>query len=307
MPMLKLRPVCKDYLWGGERLRTEYNVKSDLNPLAEAWVLSCHPDGPSMIAEGPMAGQTLADYVAAHPESMGRNGAAFAEFPVLVKLIDARKDLSIQVHPDDAYAQAHEHQPGKTECWYILDCDPDAYLYYGFERPISEDEFARRIEDHTLPEVLHRAPVHKGDVFFIPSGTLHAICHGIVVAEVQQSSNVTYRVYDYGRVGPDGKPRALHIPQARAVTKTAPVDTAAFDFGPHLARCRYFTMDLLQGPCSGTVTPDSFTALLAVDGGGSLRCDGEALTLRKGDCVFLPAGSGAYTVQGDARLLCTTV
>lgn len=305
MPVLKLRPACKDYLWGGERLRTDFNIRSDLNPLAEAWVLSCHPDGPSVIENGPFAGQTLAQYIAAHPESVGRLGAAFADFPVLIKLIDAKSDLSIQVHPSDEYALKHENQFGKTEMWYILDCAPDAYLYYGFEREIDSAEFAGRIRDNTLPEVLHRAPVRKGDLFFIPSGTLHAICKGIVLAEVQQNSNVTYRVYDYGRLGPDGQPRALHIEKALAVAETRPVDTGKFEFGGHMAQCRYFTVDVMRAPFTAAAGGDSFTALLAVDGEGSISCGGETVSLQKGGCVFLPAGSGEYRAEGMLSLLCT--
>ncbi len=307
MPMLKLNPACKNYLWGGERLRTEYNVDADLVPLAEAWVLSCHPDGSCVIAQGPMAGSTLADYVSAHPGCTGTRCASMADFPVLIKLLDAKKDLSIQVHPSDAYALEHENQYGKTECWYILDCEPGAFLYYGFEYVISQAEFAQRIQDGTLPSVLHRVPVHKGDVFFIPSGTIHAICKGIVLAEVQQNSNVTYRVYDYGRLGSDGKPRQLHIKQALAVTKTAPVDRSAFHFEGHLAKCRYFTMDLLSAPYTGTVDDTSFAALLAVEGSGQIRCGDQTLSLEKGNCVFLPAGSNDFAIKGDLRLLCTTV
>ena len=238
MSILKLKPACKDYLWGGDRLRTDFGVESDLHPLAEAWVLSCHPDGPSTIVNGPYAGKTLAEYIEAEGKGvLGSDCAPFAMFPVLTKLIDAKGDLSIQVHPSDEYALEHEHQYGKTEMWYIVDCEPGAYLYYGFDHEISGEEFARRIQDNTLTEVLNAAPVHKGDVFFIPSGTLHAICHGIVIAEIQQNSNVTYRVYDYGRVGADGKPRALHIQQALAVTKCTPPEK--LDFGGHLGQCKY--------------------------------------------------------------------
>ena len=224
MPMLKLKPACKDYLWGGDKLRTDFGVDSDLHPLAEAWVLSCHPDGPSVIAEGPCRGMTLADYIAQNGKKiLGTDCEKFADFPILTKLIDAKGNLSIQVHPSNEYALEHEHQYGKTEMWYILDCEPGAFLYYGFDHEISKEEFERRIQDNTLTEVLNAAPVHKGDVFFIPSGTLHAICQGIVIAEIQQNSNVTYRVYDYGRVGADGKPRALHIRQALDVTEPEPL------------------------------------------------------------------------------------
>ena len=198
MNILKLTPSCKDYLWGGSRLRSDFGIKSDLNPLAEAWVLSCHPDGPSYLADG----TTLADYVTAHPGCLGTDCEKFEQFPILTKFIDAKNNLSIQVHPSNEYALKNEHQYGKTEMWYVLDCEPGAFLYYGFDHEISKAEFEERIKNNTLTEVLNAVPVHKGDCFFIPAGTLHAICKGIVIAEVQQNSNVTYRVYDYGRVGP---------------------------------------------------------------------------------------------------------
>ena len=217
MKTFKLTPSCKDYLWGGEKLREEYGIQSDLYPLSEAWMLSCHPDGPSYLADG----TTLQQYIDAHPGCLGTDCEKFGSFPILAKLIDAKKDLSIQVHPSNAYAQEHEHQYGKTEMWYVLEAEPGTTLYYGFTHDISKEEFARRIQDNTLTDVLNAVPVEKGDCFFIPSGTLHAICKGIVVAEIQQNSNVTYRIYDYGRKGADGKPRQLHIPPRRWTLPTA--------------------------------------------------------------------------------------
>ncbi len=306
MAIFKLRPSCKDYLWGGSRLRTDYGVDSDLHPLAEAWVLSCHPDGPSTLMGGPEDGKTLTQYIAEKGwDILGQNCRNFDHFPVLTKLIDAKGDLSIQVHPDDEYALAHEHQYGKTEVWYILDCEPGAYLYYGFDHEISKEEFERRIRDNTLLEVLNAAPVHKGDVFYIPAGTLHAICHGIVLAEIQQSSNITYRIYDYGRLGADGKPRALHIAQALDVTKCIPPQ--AHDFGWHMAKCASFTVDVHENGFTGTAGPESFVSLLIVEGQGSVTCGGQTLPLNKGDSVFITADSGPFTVTGTLRTLCTRV
>ena len=306
MAMLKLKPTCKDYLWGGEKLRTDFGIESDLNPLAEAWVLSCHKDGPSTIVNGPHAGQTLADYITAQGRGiLGTNCERFEDFPILTKFIDAKGNLSIQVHPSNEYALEHEGQYGKTEMWYILDCEPNAFLYYGFDHEISREEFERRIQDNTLTEVLNAAPVHKGDVFFIPAGTLHAICQGIVIAEIQQNSNVTYRVYDYGRVGADGKPRALHIPQALAVTELQPPKN--HDFGGHLAQCDYFTVDAYTNDFKGTAGPESFVSLLVVDGEGEVTCGEETLPVKKGDSIFLPANSGDFVVTGTLQTLCTRV
>ena len=307
MAILKLKPECKDYIWGGEKLRTDFAIESDLKPLAEAWVLSCHKDGPSTIVNGPDAGLTLPQYMEKHGKGvLGTNCERFEDFPILTKFIDAKDNLSIQVHPSNEYALEHEGQYGKTEMWYVLDCEPGAFLYYGFDHEISKEEFERRIQDNTLTEVLNAAPVHKGDVFFIPSGTLHAICQGIVIAEIQQNSNVTYRIYDYGRVGADGKPRQLHIRQALDVTQLTP--PAPQDFGPHLGQCEYFTVDVHDGSWSEEACEKSFVSLLVVEGEGTVACGGETMAVKKGDSLFLPAGSGAFTVTGDSlKTLCTRV
>ena len=301
MNILKLTPSCKDYLWGGNRLRSDFGIKSDLNPLAEAWVLSCHPDGPSYLADG----TTLADYVTAHPGCLGTDCEKFEQFPILTKFIDAKNNLSIQVHPSNEYALKNEHQYGKTEMWNVLDCEPGAFLYYGFDHEISKAEFEERIKNNTLTEVLNAVPVHKGDCFFIPAGTLHAICKGIVIAEVQQNSNVTYRVYDYGRVGADGKPRALHVKQALEVMRRTPPEQ--HDFSPHLAKCDYFTVDVVAGGYTGTADETSFVSLLITEGEGRLTCGGETVQAKKGDSFFITAGSGAYALTGSCKALLTTV
>ena len=251
-----------------------FNVQSDLNPLAEAWVLSCHPDGPSVLADGPLAGTTLPDYLAeAGAAALGTNCARFEKFPMLIKLIDAKEDLSIQVHPPDAYALAHMGQYGKTEMWIALKAEPDAFLYYGFRREISREEFTKRIFDGTLTEVLRKVPVQEGDVLFIPAGTIHSIAKGLVVAEIQQNSDVTYRIYDYGRVGADGKPRSLHIAKAIEVTQRHPVAVQTFE--THLGSCPYFTADGHSGPFIGQCGNDSFHALLVTEGEGVLCCGRE--------------------------------
>lgn len=306
MPILKLTPACKDYLWGGTRLKEEYHKQFDGPRLAETWELSCHPDGPSTVQNGPLAGRTLAQCLAEHPEWLGTRGRAFPEFPVLVKLIDAANNLSIQVHPDNAYARLHEGQNGKTEMWHVLEAEPGAFLYCGFDHEIARDEFARRIHDNTLPEVLHRVPVKKGDTLFIPAGTIHAICRGIVVAEVQQSSNVTYRVYDYGRLGADGQPRALHIRQALEVARLSPCPQN-FDFGGHLGQCSCFTVDLLTAPQSTLCGADSFLSLLVLEGEGTVVCAGETVQAQKGESLFLPAASGEVCLTGTLHILSTRV
>ena len=299
METIKLTPACKDYLWGGEKLRQDYGIQSQLHPLAEAWVLSCHPDGPSVVATGPLAGKTLPEYIQEKgPGCLGADCEKFTDFPILAKFIDAKGDLSIQVHPSNEYALAHEHQFGKTEMWYVLDCEPGATLYYGFQHQISREEFQQRIQDNTLTEVLNAVPVEKGDLFFIPAGTLHAIRKGIVVAEIQQNSNVTYRIYDYGRVGADGKPRQLHIQQALEVTQRTPPQPDP-DFHGHLAQCPDFTVDVMEGRFTLDCGPESFVSVLVLEGTGALWEGDESMSLRKGESLFIPAGAGQCRLEGD--------
>ena len=303
MPAYQLIPACKDYLWGGHHhLHNEFGVASPMNPLAEAWVLSSHPDGPSILTNGPHAGRSFSWYLEWEGrKTLGERCREFDRFPMLIKLIDAEQPLSIQVHPSDEYALEHEGQLGKTEMWVVLEAEPDGFIYYGFERPVTREEFARRIQDGTLTEVLHKAPAKAGDVFFIPSGTLHAIGKGLVIAEIQQNSNVTYRVFDYNRKGPDGKPRALHVEKALEVTNLHPVEP--MNFGPHLGKCPYFTVDRKCGSFQSVCGEDSFHALLISEGTAKAACGTETLEVKKGDCLFLPAGSGAYWVDGDCETL----
>ena len=313
MSILKLKPCCKDYIWGGRRLADEYGIPCDKDILAEAWVLSCHPDGPSVIVNGPSQGKTLAEYIQANGNQvLGTHCRRFRDFPILVKFIDANQNLSVQVHPGNRYALSQEHQYGKTEMWYVMDAGPNAFLYYGFKREVSREEFARRIQEDTLLDVLNAVPVQKGDVLFIESGTIHAIGAGILIAEIQQNSNVTYRVYDYGRVGKDGKKRDLHIEKALAVTNRVPILRSGKSY-PHVADCDYFTVDKLNLDGSvmrkveGVVGEGSFVSILIMNGSGSILCDGETVAYQKGDSFFLPAGSGVYTVEGSCDALITTI
>ena len=313
MTILKLLPACKDYLWGGQRLKNEFNIEYDGDILAEAWELSCHPDGPSIIAEGEYEGKTLKEYLDENGmEVLGTHCRRFREFPILTKFIDARDNLSIQVHPSNGFALQNEGQYGKTEMWYVLDAEPGAFLYYGFKQEISREEFAERIRENTLLEVLNAVEVHKGDTLFIESGTLHAIGKGILIAEIQQNSNVTYRVYDYGRVGKDGKKRDLHIEKALAVTNRVPIIENGENY-PHIADCDYFTVDKLDLDgkllyrTQGNVGPESFLSILILDGEGTISNQGEKVSYRKGDSIFLPAGSGDFTIEGVCDALITTI
>lgn len=321
MKAIKLNPAFKDYLWGGTKLRDEYGKKCDLDKVAESWELSCHKDGCSVVADGEYAGLTLPQYIEkAGKAVLGTDCEKFEYFPILIKLIDAKQNLSVQVHPDNDYAMRVEGEYGKTEMWYVVDCEPGAGLLYGFKHEISKEEFRRRIEDNTLLEVTNRVEVHPGDVFFIEAGTLHAIGEGILIAEIQQNSNTTYRVYDYGRVGADGKPRQLHIEKAIDVTRLAPATRPcgrsqakpeAFDGGSvlPLASCDYFTVKEMEVTSHAALMADekSFHSLLLLDGSLTLSMGGEKLEMKKGASVFVPAGSGDYTLTGKGRLILTTV
>lgn len=313
MALLKLRPSYKDYLWGGHRLVEKYNKEFDGDILAESWELSCHPDGPSYVVNGSYAGKTLQEYIDLEGKKvLGNNCQKFEEFPILAKFIDAKDNLSIQVHPDNEYALKNEGQYGKTEMWYIMDCEEGAFLYYGFKKEVSKEEFKERIKTDTLLEVLNAVPVHKGDVLFIEAGTIHAIGKGIVIAEIQQNSNVTYRVYDFGRVGKDGKKRELHIDKAVEVTNRVPISRKNTCY-PHVASCDYFTVDCLNmdgkliSNVKGSVNEDSFVSILIMEGEGTISCGGETIPYRKGDSFFMSAGSGEYEISGECEALITTV
>lgn len=317
-----LRPPIKDYIWGGTKLRDDFGKKSGAERLAESWELSCHKDGLSVISGGEYDGVTLADFLAAHPEAMGTSCKDDRDLPVLIKLIDAKDDLSVQVHPNNDYALTHEGELGKTEMWYIVDCEPGAELIYGFREKISREEFRRGIEDNTLLGLVNRVNVKKGDVFFIKSGTLHAIGKGILIAEIQQNSNTTYRVYDYGRLGADGKPRELHIEKALDVTCTEPA--AAQENYPVirlsgdcqgtsvrvLADCEYFTASLAEledSVFTAEIGDSSFRHMLVIEGSGELVHEGIAYPLKKGSSWFIPAGSGLITVRGKCSIINTEI
>lgn len=317
---LKLIPAVKDYLWGGTKLKTDFGIKSDLDKVAEAWTLSCHKDGPCVIANGSDKGKTLAQWLDENGfKALGSKGEGLDSFPVLIKLIDAKDNLSVQVHPYDEYAQRVEHEQGKTEAWYVIDCEEGAELIYGFKKEISSKEFEESIKNDTLLEAVNSVPVKKGDLFFIEAGTLHAIGKGILLAEVQQNSNSTYRVYDYGRVGADGKPRELHIKKAVDVTSCTP-PTHPYGAKPvtekgegyevaELVNCDIFksySVRIGEG-YTDKADKESFVSLLSLDGDFTFVCGDTQLTLNKGESIFIPADMGKYTVKGEGEILKVTL
>lgn len=319
MKPCKIVPYISSTIWGGKRLIEEYGVKTDKENAAEAWVLSCHPNGCGVISGGELDGKTLREVYEADRSICGSKGEKFKEFPILIKFIDARDNLSIQVHPDEEYARRVENGAGKTECWYILDCDDDAELALGFKKTIDRETFRASIKDNTLMDYVEKVKVKKGDFFFIEAGTLHAICKGVLLAEVQQNSDMTYRVYDYDRRGKDGKPRELHVEKAVDVTNTVPFapvepskeDMAKFntDARQLLTSCDLFSVCHVN--CADTyaesANADSFVSLLVLSGEGTFTCGDTVLPLTKGESVFVPASAGAFTVKGEIELLETRI
>ncbi len=314
---IKLIPYVSETIWGGRKLIEKYGVVTEKSNAAEGWMLSCHEAGASSVANGELCGKSLADVVKEHPELCGKNAENFADFPILIKFIDARDDLSVQVHPTDEYCKKTGRGQSKTECWYIIDCDEDASLLLGFKDKISPEQFKSAIETNTLTDYVESVKVKKGDFFFIESGTLHAICKGILLAEVQESSNTTYRIYDYGRVGNDGKPRELHVSDAVEVTKLEKYSQPDFCKGDNLdngvkkllADCPLFKVWKLDidGDTDGFADENSFVSLLVMDGEGTLECCGETLPLKKGDSIFIPANAGKYCINGKLEIIETRI
>ena len=310
---VKLSPVFKDYIWGGVRLKQEFGKVCDLDRVAESWELSAHKDGQSLIASGDYQGHTLNAYLdVLGPEALGTNCATYDYFPLLIKLIDAKGDLSVQVHPSDAYALEHEGEYGKTEMWYVLDCDEGASLYYGFSRDVTREEYEAAVKAGTLTDILHRVSVKRGDVFFIPAGTVHAIGAGILICEIQQNSNTTYRVFDYNRRDKDGNLRPLHIEKALEVSDllqspALPVIGDGEDV--LLAECGYFSVRRLRvkGESRLNVSTQSFVSLMVTEGEGTLLCDGASLPFAKGDSLFIPAQDTVCTLEGTCEVIVSRV
>ncbi len=300
-PFVKLNPVLKDYLWGGEKLKKLFGAS--FSPVAEAWLLSAHPDGESVAAGGAHGGMPFRAYLR---EAVGQDGE---HFPILVKLIDAQKPLSVQVHPDDDYARVHEHDNGKSEMWYVLESEPGAFLYVGFNREMTREEVRRRVEDGTIEEVLQKVPTHPGDAVFIPAGTVHAIGAGNLILEIQQSSNATYRLYDYKRRDAQGNLRPLHLDKALDVLSyhasgASGGQTSVREAG-ELARCKYFSVDTyeVQNQLVLPIPDGQFASVVCVAGEGTLTRDGSAAPVKRGDSFYLPAVGGAMELTGALHVV----
>ncbi|MDR0942921.1 MAG: class I mannose-6-phosphate isomerase [Ruminococcus sp.] len=318
---IKLQPVFKDYIWGGSRLCDIFHKKSDLSHIAESWELSTQAESCCKVSNGVHAGKLLSDIFNIDRERiLGKNCNRFKDFPVLIKFIDAGENLSLQVHPDDTYAKFNFGSYGKSEMWYVCDALPGAKIILGFKRVITKNEFIKHITENTLAEVIREIPVRKGDVFFVKSGTLHAIGKGVLIAEIQQNSDLTFRVHDYGRVDKDGLPRELHIDDALMVTDLKP---SAGDLRGTNIHNRDGSTLLIEHDCfivykidiKGSyiinVGSDSFCSLLVTDGAGILvyNEDGKKreMALLCGDSLFIPAGFGKFEIRGNCTILKTLV
>ncbi len=296
--IVKLKPALKSYLWGGKNLKTKWNKQSGENTLSESWELSFNKDGLALIDGGELDGKPLADV--AERKDWGDNCKDFPFFPVLSKLIDSAQALSIQVHPSDDYALRYEGQFGKTEMWYILDAEKDAFLYLGFNRSVTEEEFSYAIENNNICELLNKVPVKAGETYFIPSGTIHAIGAGVTLYEVQQNSSLTYRVYDFDRVDANGNRRPLHVEKAKAVANLNKYDVPIPIRGALLGKCKYFTAFRYSG--NGTIVcKGTFSAITALCGEVKIG----NIVLHKGETAFMSAGEkAAVAADGEYIVIC---
>jgi mannose-6-phosphate isomerase len=312
---IKLKSVCKEIIWGGNRLKNEYNKKSDLNNIAESWELTVREDGMNIIDGGEFDGFTMEEYISKNGFSVVTD-KELDRFPLLIKFIDAEDNLSIQVHPDDEYGMKTANSLGKTEMWYVIDAKPGAKLVYGLKSDCTVEMLEKAISENKVEEMLNYVPVKKGDVFFIPSGLVHAIGAGILLAEIQQNSNITYRVYDYNRKGKDGKPRELHVADALNVIinrNDEEIDKIRYSTNVKnnttLASCEYFTVDKfnVDGGCAFSTNVKSFNSLLCLDGEGCIMYNDECFPIKKGDSYFIPANLGEYTVQGKLEIIVSKI
>ena len=316
-----LKPAAKDYLWGGSRLNDDFGKAIPLSPLAETWECSTHPDGQSTVAE---TGEPLGALLVRHPDYLGthplRLTGGKAELPILIKLIDAKQDLSIQVHPDDDYALEHENSRGKTEMWYVLAAKRNAELVYGFRQELSRKQLSSVLDEKRVESVLNHVPVHQNEVFLVEAGTVHAIGAGVLLAEIQESSNLTYRLSDYERTDRAGRKRELHIERAldvarltASVSPRQPMRVLKYRNGcaeELLGRCKYFQVGriLLNTEIQRTFAEyqtdgNSFHALLCIAGCGVLFGEHVMIPFFKGDCIFIPAESIPLKLHGKAQLL----
>ncbi|MBE5756832.1 MAG: class I mannose-6-phosphate isomerase [Clostridiales bacterium] len=314
MEILKLKPVGKEYLWGGTKLKEEFSKNIDIMPLAETWECSVHNEGLSTVAEGKFKNKTLKEVLEKYPKYLGVNLQDKKELPILVKLIDAKEDLSVQVHPDDFFAMQNENQNGKSEMLYVIDASENSNLILGYTKPVDASILENAIKNNDLDKYLRKIPVKKGDCFYIPAGTIHAISSGSLVLEIAQNSNLTYRVYDYDRVDKTGNKRELNFDKAIKVMnmeeylgyKKEPKKVYYDEFSiEKICDCEYFEVDKIDvfDSFSFIVDDKSFQVIVCVDGEGQIEYKKGVISLKKGDTVFIPANAKKCKINGKMTLL----
>jgi len=320
MKVLKFEPFLRTMVWGGEKIAPYKGISTDIPHIGESWEISAYPGHETVVADGPYKGKTITDLVKEFKgELVGEHVYANTgdEFPLLIKFIDALRDLSIQVHPDDEMAvRCHgEGFRGKTEMWYVIDAAPGAKLYSGLSRKLTPAEYEKMVSDGAITDALACYEVHPGDVFFLPAGRIHAICSGCFVAEIQQTSDLTYRIWDYGRLGLDGKPRELHTELAKQAINFNVEKNYKTSYEPvkdeevELVSCKYFTTSLydLTLPYAKDLSEiDSFMVVMCVSGSGSMEVDGESLEIRQGQTVLIPASADDVCFIPDEAMTLVT-
>ena len=308
-----LEPEFKDYLWGGQKLKNIFHKKvKNEECTAESWEVSTNENGESKIKNGKYAGKTLTELFAdlsVRETIFGTKCVKLDRFPLLIKFIDANNSLSVQVHPDNEYAIKNENSLGKTEMWYILDCEPGAQIICGVKPDVTKEMLEEAMNSEKIAEYLNYIDVHKADAIFIPSGTIHALLGKTLVAEVQQNSNLTYRVYDWGRVGKDGKPRELHIHKA--------LDVINLEQNPQIkniesnsakvsvVESEFFMTDKInvKTQFQEEISANSFLAFNVIEGNGKLKVQNQIYEINKGDSFIVPANARQYELQGEMELL----
>lgn len=307
--LIKLRPAFKDSLWGGTALRDRYGMNCDYDRIAEAWIMSAHPSGESIVDSGRSRGMKLSSYIENSGRAiLGWKCSPLKAFPLLVKFIDARDDLSVQVHPDDDYALENEGQYGKNEMWYIIDAAEGAGLYIGFKRDVTQEEVRSAVADGTMSELLNFYPTKPGDLFMIPAGTVHAIGGGNLICEVQQSSDLTYRLYDFDRKDEFGNRRELHLEKALAVA-----DLHKYVPSSHIdgdtCKCKYFESTVIEVKGESVLIPDDskFSAIICLKGSGTVSEEDEELPVKEGECIFRTASPSALKLRGDMTVMVTSI
>ena len=318
-PFVKMQPAFKDYLWGGTKLKEHYGKHCDYDSIAESWELSAHEAGQSIVASGRYKGRLFADYLSKiGRENCGWKCQSIERFPILVKLIDAKENLSVQVHPDDDYALSRENEYGKNEMWYVLEHEEGAGIYCGFKQDMTREQVQEALTDGSILSLLNWIPVENGKAYYIPAGTVHAIGKGVVVCEIQQSSNCTYRLYDYNRTDRYGNRRQLHVEKALEVMdyhryelpqfqdETVVKDTYTCRI---LSRCKYFECASYQihGTAELPAYSDSFSSLVCVKGSGILYKQDEKMQFSAGDSFFVPCSGEKIRAEGDCELILTHI